>query len=370
MRKISILVLFVLGAALAAAASAASKPAPAPEAKLQRTLDELVAAGVPGAVLLVRDGDRTVRVTSGYGNLKPKTPMRESDRFRIASLTKTYVATVVLQLVGEGKLSLADSVERRLPGLVPNGRAITVRQLLNMRSGLFDYLEDCDPRVLKPYVEGNFSYAWKPRQLVEIAVSHEPEFAPGAGWSYCNTCYVLLGLIIERATDHSLASELRRRIFTPLHLRGTTFDMKPRIAGSHAHAYELVGDDLQDVSLVSPSFGWAAGAIVSTADDIARFYRELLRGRLLRPELLRAMETTVNAAPLAPGARYGLGLARIPMPCGAVWGHQGGTAGYQAWALNSKDGTRQIVVLANRDSSSSKQAGQALDRVLATAYCG
>jgi D-alanyl-D-alanine carboxypeptidase len=369
-RTIATLALVALAvAATVAVATARTERRPGREAKLQQALDRLVAAGVPGAVALVRVNDQTLRLTSGEGNLQPRTPMRPGDRFRIASLTKSFVATLVLQLASAGRLALNDTVERWLPGVVPNGHAITVRQLLNMTSGLFDYLEDGDPTVLKPYLDGHFAYTWKPRQLVEIAVSHEPEFAPGAGWSYCNTCYALLGLIVEKATGHPLASELRGRIFAPLRLRGTTFDTTPQIAGPHARAYELVGNKLQDVSRVSPSFGWAAGAIVSTADDVARFYRALLSGRLLDPGLLRAMETTVGARELGAGTRYGLGLARVPLPCGAAWGHQGGTAGYQAWALNSKDGTRQIVVLANRDSSISKEAERALDRILATAYC-
>jgi len=356
-----------LVAAVAALASGSSARAPAPEAKLQRALDQAVAAGAPGVILLVRDGERTVRLTSGYGNLQTKAPIRATDRFRIGSTTKTFVATVVLQLVGERKLRLTDTIERWLPGLVPNGEHITVRQLLNMTSGLFDYLED--PTVLKPYLEGSFTFAWKPRQLVEIAVSHKPKFAPGAGWSYCNTCYVVLGLIVEAATDHSLASELRRRIFVPLHLRGTSFDTKPRIAARYAHGYELEGSQLVDVSVFSPSFGWAAGAIVSTADDVGRFFRALLRGRLLRPELLRAMETTVDDGPWRPGSRYGLGITKSPFPCGSVWGHGGGTAGYQTFALSSKEGTRQIVLVATRDSTLSSKAVKALDRVLTTAYC-
>ena len=103
--------------------------------------------------------------------------MRADNHFKIASLTKTYTATVVLQLVGEGKLSLDDSVERRLPGVVPNGSRITIRQLLNHTSGLHDF-ED-DPRYLKPYLGGNFAYYWSPRQLVRMGVSHKPLFAPG-----------------------------------------------------------------------------------------------------------------------------------------------------------------------------------------------
>jgi D-alanyl-D-alanine carboxypeptidase len=298
-----------------------------------------------------------------------KTAVRASDRFRIGSVTKTFVATVVLQLVAEGKLSLDDTVEQRLPGLVPNGRRITVRQLLNMTAGLYDYLMDGDRTVLKPYLAGNLTYTWTPRRLVEIAVSHPLKFAPGADWSYCNTCYIVLGLIVERATGHPLATELRRRIFAPLHLRGTTFDVAPRIAGRYAHGYELDGARLVDVSVFSPSVGWAAGAIVSTADDVARFYRALLGGRLLRADLLRAMETTVDARSVAPGVRYGLGLAKVPLPCGVAWGHAGGIPGYATWAFSSKDGRHQIVLVATREESLSTRASVALERAVATAYC-
>ena len=169
-----------LMAAAAIAASAMATPTTATNTKaagLQKDVDALVAAGAPGAILLVRDGNRTVRLTAGLGNVARKTPMRPDDHFKIASLTKTYTATVVLQLVGEGKLGLGDSVEQRLPGLVPNGGKITIRQLLNHTSGLADF--EVDPRYLKPYLSGNFGYYWSPRQLVRMGVSHKPLFAPG-----------------------------------------------------------------------------------------------------------------------------------------------------------------------------------------------
>ena len=190
-----------LTAAAAIAASAMATPTTATNteaAGLQKDVDALVAAGAPGAILLVRDGNRTVRLTAGLGNVARKTPMRPDDHFKIASLTKTYTATVVLQLVGEGKLSLDDTVEQRLPGLVPNGDKITIRQLLNHTSGLSDF--EIDPRYLKPYLSGNFGYYWAPRQLVRMGVSHKPLFAPGTRYSYSNTNYVLAQLIVEKVT--------------------------------------------------------------------------------------------------------------------------------------------------------------------------
>jgi D-alanyl-D-alanine carboxypeptidase len=172
---------------------------------------------VPGAVLLVRDGERTIRLAAGYGDLARRTPLRAGDRFRVGSETKTFVATVVLQLVGERKLSLADTVERWLPGLVPGGQKISVRQLLNQTSGLFDYAED---KVFERQLD-NPTKVWAPRRLVAIATAHAPLFRPGGRWSYSNTGYILLGLIVEQASGSSLGAELRERIFAPLRLRAT-----------------------------------------------------------------------------------------------------------------------------------------------------
>jgi D-alanyl-D-alanine carboxypeptidase len=367
-----VLILLVLTAAGGATAcTRAPDRATAREPQLQALLDQLVAAGVPGALALVREGDRTIRLTSGYGNLKPRARLRATDRFRVGSVTKTFVATVVLQLTGEGKLALDDTIERWLPGLVPNGRAITVRHLLTHTAGLFDYLGDGDKTVERRVLSGDWDYRWKPRELVALSTAHEPKFAPGADWSYCNTCYILLGLIIEEATGNPITAELRKRVFEPAGLRATSLDTRPRISGRHARGYELLGKPpLVDFTALSPSLAWTAGAIVSTADDLARFYRALLGGRLLRPDLLGTMQTTVPVA-ARPGWRWGLGINKRPSPCGEQWGHDGGYPGYRTWALNSKDGKRQIVVFTNLgEDSSSEPVEQALDRVLVTAYCG
>lgn len=370
-----VLGLLVLAAALAATAcGGGSERAATREPELQRGLDELVAAGVPGAVLLVREGDVTLRLASGYGNLKPRTKMRAGDRFRVGSITKAFVATVVLQLADERKLTLDDTVERWLPGVVPNGERITVRRLLNHTSGLFDYGGD-EEWLAAAYRDPMRD--WSPREIVAVATSHEPHFAPGVAWSYANTNYYVLGLIVEAATGRPLGSELRSRIIAPLRLRATSFDTAPSITGRHAHGYFL--RPLEDVTVGSPSVVWAAGALVSSADDLAGFFRALLGGRLLPPNLLRAMETTISTEAYFS---YGLGLQKLRMPCGALWGHQGGMPGYSAEALNSRDGRRQVVVLVNatepltpslenfRSFNAPARAARALERLLETAYCG
>jgi len=366
---IALLLLLTLLAGLAAVvavpASATERAVPF-EARLQGALDAVVAAGAPGALALVRDRSRTIRRASGYGDVKARAPLRVSDRFRVGSSTKTFVAALVLQLVGERALGLDDTVERWLPGLVPGGAKISVRELLNHTSGLFDYAED---KTFASQIN-NPMKAWTARELVAIATAHKPLFRPGARWSYSNTGYILLGLIVEQATGNPLAAELRKRLFVPLRLRATSFDTKPRIAGRHAHGYTRFGQPrLVDISVVDPTLFGAAGAIVSTADDLARFYRTLLQGRLLRPDLLRAMETTV---PVTPQQRYGLGLIRSRYgPCGVFWGHGGETFGYQSFADSRSDGSRQIVIAINADGSVLRGRAQAaIGRLMEIAYCG
>ena len=357
------------GAVMIVASAAATSSSNDAQTSLQQDADALVAGGAPGVVLLSRDGTRTMSITSGLGEISTKTPMRANNRFRVASIAKTYTATVVLQLVGEGKLRLTDSVEHWLPGLVPLGDKISIRQLLNHTSGLADF--EYDPTVLAPYLAGDLSHPWAPRKLVQIAVSHPPLFAPGTDESYSSTNYLLAGLIVEARTGHTLGSELNRRIFQPLHLRATSFPTTARMPSPRAHGYLVIKKPpATDVTGLYP-FPWAAGAIVSNAADTATFYRALLSGRLLSPSLLHAMQTThaqkhVDIA----GQRYGLGLIRYSTPCGTAWGHNGAYPGYYVYDFTSSDGRRQAVIEVNADPGSvSKTTGVKSIRLLAKAYC-
>jgi D-alanyl-D-alanine carboxypeptidase len=358
-------------ACLVAPALAATDPTE-PTAKLQRVLDQVVAAGAPGAIVLVRDGDRTIRLSSGNGSLAPKTPMRVADRSRIGGVTKSFTATVVLQLVGEKKLALSDTVERWLPGVISNGNAISIRQLLNHTSGIYSL--EKDPRVLAPYYKGDLTQIFDARKGVKIAAEHGPLFAPGSKLSYSNTNYFLLGMIVKAATGNSIGAELGSRIFEPLGLRHTTYPTSSRIPGSYTHGY-LAGKKPVDVTPFSPTLFGPAGAIVSNADDVARFYRALLRGRLLGPDLLKSMQTIDSVATggvLDAGIRgggWGLGLLRENFPCGTAWGHDAENPGYMTAAWNSKDGNRQVVVVVNSSFSHDEPVSRAMRTVLATAYC-
>jgi D-alanyl-D-alanine carboxypeptidase len=330
-------------------------------------LARVVEAGAPGVVLLVRDGSTIRTDVLGVAARRPARPVGAADRFRIGSVTKTFVATVALQLVNEGRISLDDTVEKWLPGLVPGGRRITVRQLLSHRSGLFDYVED--PRVFAPYNQDP-AHTWEPRRLVEIAVAHPAPFSPGRRFAYSSTNYLLLGLIIETATGTPLEQQLRERIFEPLGLRKTTFAPRfvtdPSIHGhrSPSHQGVITGPPV-DTKLEAASWTWAAGAIVSSAEDLRRFFAQLLQGRVLPPRLLREMEMVGPAGSL----RYGLGMAVFATPCGDAWGHTGNVQGTVTVAWNRKDASRQIVLVVNTYPLTGELEA-AVHRLQIAAFCG
>src|SRR5215471_11637993 len=221
----------VLGAVIAAAApSAASAGAVKPAALpgFRAALERIVNDGVPGVIGLARRGDKVVAAASGVADVATRRPMAVGDRVRVGSITKTMVATVVLQLAAEHRLHLSDSIARWLPGLVPGGQAITVRELLQHTSGIYNFTDD--PGFLKA-VEADPARVWQPRALIRIAVAHPPLFPPGTAFHYSNTEYLLLGLVIEKATGHPLGRELRDRIFVPLGMRRTTLPFT-RVKGS------------------------------------------------------------------------------------------------------------------------------------------
>jgi D-alanyl-D-alanine carboxypeptidase len=295
--------------------------------------------------------------------------MRPGDSFRIGSLTKTYVATLLLQLAEEGRLSLDDPVSRSLPSLVPGGDKITIRQLLNHTSGLFNYYGD--PRVLAPYFSGNLAYFWPQRKLLRLAVAHKPLFTPGTQYSYSDTNYLVAGLIVEAATGSTLGQVLNRRLFKPLRLRHTAFQTSPRMPVPDAHGYYIFKPPATDITGLSP-YPWAAGAIVSNAGDVASFYGALLSGRLLNAASLRALMTTVSEGKEGETAdsRYGLGIERIATPCGIAWGHSGNMPGYDVYALSSTNGRKQVVLSVNLDPKSMPKRLQPMfGRLLIGAFC-
>ncbi|MDQ1735398.1 MAG: D-alanyl-D-alanine carboxypeptidase [Pseudonocardiales bacterium] len=354
-------------------ASAASSP---PIPLLRTEMRALVRSGVPGVLVRVQHNGNAVELAAGAARVSPMERARPGERFRIASVTKTFVATVVLQLVAEGKLALGDHVGRFLPGLIEDGGMVTVRELLNHTSGLPDFANV--PAISSAFGQGGTKKSWTPRQLIAL-IRNGPRHTPGLAWSYSSTNYVILGLIVEKVTGRPLADVLRARIFSPLGLRATSFDSASQIAGPHLDGYvQVTGTGLRRVTGFLPSTAWAAGAAVSNAADVARFLQALLGGRLLAPAQLHEMRTTVSRGATDPGEGYGLGLMRSrtfgfpdqvpPTSCGFAWGHTGDVAGYMALAFSSGDGSRQVVIAINTEVRTPRGA-MALSRLFDTAYC-
>jgi D-alanyl-D-alanine carboxypeptidase len=236
--------------------------------------------------------------------------MRAADRYRIASGTKAFVSVVILQLEAEGKLDVDDAVEKYLPHVVPNGSSITLRELMSHTSGLFNYTGNV-AFVNNPFT--NFARARTPQQLLAVAFAHPATFPPGTNWSYSNTNYIVLGLVVEAVTGESLAQVLQQRIFTPLGLTSTSFPLAISLAPDFVHGYiKVTGSPLLDISpALDPTWGWAAGAIVSNARDVTAFYRGLLTGKLLPPAQLDELES-----PASTSGTYALGIANAFAACG------------------------------------------------------
>jgi D-alanyl-D-alanine carboxypeptidase len=358
-----------LAPAPASAAVAGTGHDDVPRPDLQQALDAVVSTGASGTLAEVRDEQGRWRGSGGVAQLGTQRPVPVDGRFRAGSITKTFVATVALQLVAERRLRLDDSVERWLPGLVPGGAGMTVRQLLSHTSGIYNYT-DAMPLSGEEFLRDIRFRTFTPYQLVRIATAHPPNFPPGQGWQYSNTGYILIGLIIEKATGHSYGQEVKRRILHPLGLRHTYLPGRwPFVPGPHSHGYLPVGEGdnlrLVDVTALNPSWAWAAGEIISTTADLNRFYAALLGGRLLRPAQLAAMRTTV---PVEEGFGYGLGLYSIDLPCGVtVWGHDGGIHGYLTFSLHSADNRRHLTLSVN---PLAETVFEGVNGVILTEFCG
>ena len=342
---------------------AASSEDPAYATAVRPELDRLMRdLAVTGAVVLVRSGElgdwATTMGTRAWHGTEPVTL---ADHVRIGSNTKTMTATVILQLVDEGRIGLDDPVSRYRPD-VPNGENITIAQLLDMSSGLANYTEDLG---LNEQMDSNPGRVWHPEELLAIGLAEPPAFPPGEGYLYSNTNYVLLGVIIEQLTGVPVEQAFQDRIFDPLQLEETSFPAPAdaSIPQPHPRMYTfgtnvetidslVLPPEVQDaasagtlepmdVTDANPSWGWTAGAGISTAPDLADYVEELVDGCLLSPQLQQQRIASVQPLdpddPASPG--YGLGLARF----GPVYGHSGELPGTNSFM--GHDPVRDITVV-------------------------
>jgi D-alanyl-D-alanine carboxypeptidase len=365
-----------LGAALLAllavpaqAGTAAAADLPAPDdAGLQAVLHTALSQGAPGAMVRVDDNGTVHQLSEGVADRATGRAITTTDRFRVGSVTKSFSAVVLLQLVDEGKLDLDASVNTYLPGLLPDDR-ITVREVMSHRSGLYDYTNDMFAQTV-PGFESVRNKVFSYQDLVTLSLKHAVTNAPGAAYSYSNTNFVVAGMLIEKLTGHSVATEYQNRIFTPLNLTDT-FYVHPdtAIPGTHANGYltpDEAGGALVDSTEQTVSWAQSAGAIISSTQDLDTFFSALMSGQLMSAAQLAQMQqwTTVNST-----QGYGLGLRRRDLSCGiSVYGHTGTVQGYYTYAFASKDGKRSVTALAN--TSNNVNVLNTMARTLESAFCG
>ncbi|MFB7208544.1 serine hydrolase domain-containing protein [Streptomyces sp. NPDC056255] len=347
--------LLMTGAGTATAAAPATGSATAessttadrtPADILQAGAQQGIADGYPGVIGMVRKGDTTQYVHAGVGDLTNKVPADPKAKFRIGSNTKAFTSTVLLQLEGEKKLSLDDTVAKWLPGAVAangyDGSKITIRQLLNHTSGLPDYFRSV--LVNGPYfLNTNPREVFPPQNLVDVALAmRAPAAEPGEKFEYSNTNYLLAGMVIKAVTGEDAATQIQRRIIEPLGLRDTSFPTSdPALYGNYLHGYAIRTIFINDATASNVQVFGSAGAMVSTMDDLATFSRALMTGKLLEPAQMTELKTTV---PVTADAGYGLGIERMKLSCGkSAWGHNGAVLGYFSEWLSSEDGTEQVL---------------------------
>lgn len=326
--------------------------------RLAALLNAGVDSGIPGVVLRVQaEGQQPIHIAAGMASMEQSTPIAPSDRFRIYSITKTFTAIVVLQLVDEGMLSLDDTVTKWLSAPevreIPNTDAITLLQLLNHSSGIYDYFDDESPFINDAFLGENadWSRIWTPLEMLAYAGAdnHAPYNEPGKGTHYSNTNYVLLGLIVEKATGNRFGDEVQTRILTPLKLTQTALPQDVPIITGTVDGYHSLDGDLINVTASNASWAWAAGGMISTLDDLATFSDAVFTGELISPESFAKMFTFDPKTQLGP--QLGLGVYRADSPAGTILAMDGGSAGFNSDMIWLPDLGISLVMLANLGGS-------------------
>ncbi|MGW1139724.1 serine hydrolase domain-containing protein [Streptomyces zhihengii] len=310
-------------------------------------LRTLQASAGPGAAVHAGADGADWTLSVGTGTYGADRPIREDEHFLVGSQTKTFTATVLLQLVDEGRVALDAPVETYLPGLVTgnghDGTRITVRHLLQHTSGIAAYSPGV-PWVVTVQPPRNADGTYDPREVVRTGLSFAPVSAPGASFTYSNTNYVILGLLVEAVTGAPAREAIRSRVIEPLGLTRTSFPATgdralPAPAVTGYHGARLGGFYIwTPAKVLDPSLYGTAGAMVSTLEDVTAFYRSLLGGELVSPGSLAEMKDV-------PASRVGLGLSSRQLSCGVTaWGHSGGMPGYLSYTLVTQDGRHASAV--------------------------
>lgn len=337
------------------------------QAMLDTTAKEML---IPGAVILLRTPQGEFSVNYGTTLLGVNVPPTASTYFRIASNTKTMTAAVIMQLAQEGKLSVEDPVSKYVAG-VPNGDHISIAELLEMRSGLYNYSNSPE---ISSTMDRDQTKVWTPAELLAIAFAHPPNFAPGADYEYCNTNYALLGIIAEKVGGKPLRLAMQDRLFGPLHLQHTELPAPAdnTIPEPYSHGY-LYGSSsiaftgeppytekekaaaragtLQptDYTNLNHSFAMAAGGAISTASDLATWIEALVTGRVLDAKYQRIwLDSLKPEDPKKPeGQKYGYGIIEMSWGGNSIYFHGGETAGFNSFIGHDPANKVTLVVWTN-----------------------
>lgn len=312
---------------------------------LQALLEETISADDPGIVLLVSTEDGEAAAAYGLANLEAGAPIETDDQFRIGSITKTFIGVLMLQLQEEDYLNLddmlADWLDEDIISQIPNGGEVTLRQLLNMTSGIPDYLAT---DAFFDAIDADPGYAWTAAETIEFIYGDDPLFAPGDGFEYSNTNYNLLQLVIEEATELSLAEALDEAIFAPLGMENSYLEDSGSLGANIVQSYEPDGNEYINITMVNDGAGMADGGIISTADDMLLFAQALINGDLISEESMQEMMTTTPES----DNEYGLGLDVIEGPDGGqIIGHSGSTGGFQSIMYSDLEYGVTVIGLTN-----------------------
>ena len=312
--------------------------------RLDAAVDQtMTAAAIPGAMVGIWGPDGDYVRAFGVADKTSRVPMKTDFYSRIGSVTKTFTVTAVLQLADQGKLGLDDPIARFVDA-VPSGDRITLRQLARMQSGLFNY--SASP-AFQQAMFADPRRAFTPRELLDYAFAQPARFPPGAGFEYCNTNTILLGLVVEKVSGQPLPSYIHDHILVPLRLDHTSFPTSNAFPDPHAQGYTEQTADGRETTATdwNPSWGWAAGAMISTLDDMRGWAQALATGALLTPQMQAQRLQTVGSPGMPPQDGYGLGIFNL----GGWIGHNGSLPGYQAVTVYLPQNHTTLVLLINTD---------------------
>jgi D-alanyl-D-alanine carboxypeptidase len=303
----------------------------------------MTAAGVPGAIVGVWGPDGNYVRAFGVADKATQAPMKTDFYSRIGSVTKTFTVTAILQLADQGKLGLDDSIAEFVGG-VPLGNRITLRQLARMQSGLFNY--SAAPEFQQAFL-ADPRRAFTPRELLAFALAQPNPNAPGVEFEYCNTNTVLLGLVVQKVSGQPLDSYIQDHILAPLGMGHTNFPADNAFPSPHAQGYTVQTADGKEAVATgwNPSWGWAAGAMISTLDDMRTWAAALATGKLLTPQMQEQRLQTVGSPGMPPQDGYGLGIFNL----GGWIGHNGSLPGYQTVVVYLPQKQTSLVILTNTD---------------------